>query len=388
MNSNKAKTRILARTLFDGTGGAVRHDHIVSLVDGIIQGLEAWQPGIPTTDLEEYPIVCPGFIDMQINGAKDVQFNNQPTAPAITTMVQGAACGGTAWILPTFITAPQQDYRAALAAAGAAINDGIPGVLGLHLEGPFLNPQYSGIHPIDAIRPITASDLALLTEKFPGKLLLTLAPECQPEGTIEQLTQQGVIAFAGHSAASAEQVHKAQGEGLRGVTHLFNAMPPLRGREPGIIGSLLNSSSLYAGIIADGHHVDWMNLALAAQCIPNRLCLVTDAMCTLAGQKQEFVLHGETIRLCEGRLQNAQGRLAGAHIAMDQSIRNLIEQGITTPAQAVQMASLNPATALGLEHSIGRIALGYRSGLALLNQDWQTQKVVHGKPLCSGSLYS
>lgn len=267
---------------------------------------------------------------------------------------------------------------AALAAIRQAIEADAPGILGLHLEGPFLSPERPGIHPREAIRQITSDDLAAMTAGFPGALLVTLAPEEAPAGAIERLARHGVIVFAGHSAATSADMAAAQGDGLSGATHLFNAMSQITVREPGVTGAVLSSDNLFAGIIVDGHHVDWANVSIAARLMPDRLCLVTDAMCTLAGSVTEFEIRGERIALSDGRLSSADGTLAGAHIAMDELIKNVIDRGIASPSQAIRMATLNPARAMRMESTLGTIREGNASGITSFDQDWNARRVIHG----------
>lgn len=366
--------RIFVRRLYDGRGDSALRDQLIEIDGGRIRSVAAAQQApAGAIDVE---IIAPGFIDLQINGASDVQFNDMPTARALAQIADGARLGGTAHILPTFITAPGQDYLRALAAARDAMADKVPGILGLHLEGPFLSPERPGIHDPKAIRPMTAADLAALAAPFPGPLLVTLAPECQPEGTVEALTRAGVLVFAGHSQATHAQIVAAEAQGLRGVTHLFNAMSQLTGREPGVVGAALASGKLFAGIIADGHHVAWDSIRIATRAIPGRLCLVTDAMRTLAGKVPTFTMHGETIRLSGGRLTNADGTLAGAHVAMDESVRNLLRENIVAPAEALRMASTYPARALRLDGELGVVAPGFRASLTVLDAAMVAQGVV------------
>nr|WP_245398714.1 N-acetylglucosamine-6-phosphate deacetylase [Oceaniglobus trochenteri] len=317
----------------------------------------------------EFDMVAPGFIDLQINGAGDTQFNFNPDAQALGRIAQGARQGGTAYLLPTFITAPGRDYARAISAVETAIAQGVPGILGVHLEGPFLSQRRPGIHDPSAIRTIDAEDLDALTTAQAGAVLLTVAPEDLPEGALARLTSAGVRVFAGHTEATADQIDQAESEGLVGVTHLFNAMSQMTGREPGVVGATLASRGLFAGIIADGHHVDWRNIAIATRAMPDRLCLVTDAMLTLAGQETGFELHGVAIQLRDGRLTNSEGRLAGAHVSMIESLRNMLDNGICDLAQAVKMATANPARALGLEGEVGVLRPGCRAALTCLSPE-------------------
>jgi N-acetylglucosamine-6-phosphate deacetylase len=223
---------------------------------------------------------------------------------------------------------------------------------------------------------MTADDVSAISAGFPGPLLVTVAPECLPEGNLETLVKAGVTVFAGHSMATSQVMARAERLGLRGVTHLFNAMSQMTGREPGIVGAVLASDKLYAGIIADRRHVAPENLRIAAQLMPDRLCLVTDAMMTLASQLKQFKLNGQTIHLDDGRLTNAQGTLAGAHVAMDESLRNMFACSGLPVAAVLNMASRNPAIALGMGHELGLVRPGYRGSLTMLSADLRTKAVL------------
>ena len=368
-------TAVFARRLFDGAGDAPQENRVVEIASGRIQGIRTADP----SDLGAMPvaeIVAPGFIDLQINGAGDSQFNFDPSPDTLARMAAAARCGGTAHLLPTFITAPGRSYLAAMTAVRAACASGLPGILGLHLEGPFLSPDRPGIHDPAAIRPLAPEDMAALTAGFPAPLLMTLAPECQAEGYLAALAAAGVILSVGHSAATAEEVAAAEAAGLRCATHLFNAMSQMTGRAPGVVGAVLASDHLYAGIIADGHHVAWENIRIAVKAMGPRLCLVTDAMLTLAGTAQGFSLHGVEITLQGDRLTDAKGTLAGAHLALDAAVRRVLQgAGVSLPL-ALRMASTHPAAALGLGGELGRIAPGYRASLTLLDADLTARGVV------------
>lgn len=369
------KGKYLARTLYDGSGTQARHDILIEIENGIFTRIAPYQSSDSASDIEEHAIITPGLIDIQINGANDVQFNSDITQIAIAKIAEGAAKGGAAWILPTFVTSDGSDYIRAINATRKAIESGSPGILGLHLEGPFLSPHRPGIHPREAIRPLTDTDIENLTEPFPGQLLVTLAPEEQSSGMIKKLTEAGVIVFAGHSEATFEDIEAAKSEGLRGATHLFNAMSQMQGREPGVVGSVLGGG-LFAGIIADGYHVHWNNLSIAVKAIPDRLCLVTDAMCTVAGTITEFDFFNEHIFLKDRRLSNSQGTLAGAHLAMDESIRNLIDHCAASPEEAVKMASWNPARSIGLGDRLGLVEENRSANLALFDEGFRSIGVI------------
>lgn len=356
----------------------MRRDQIVTLADGLIVDVRpATAADALLPDITDHDIIAPGFIDLQINGAADAQFNFAPSCKTLARIAAGARQGGTAHILVTFITAPGQDYLRAISAVRGALTANVPGILGLHLEGPFLSSERPGIHPPGAIRQIESQDMdCLASAKLGGPLLLTLAPERLPPGALKRLSAAGLVVFAGHTAATADKIAQAERQGLRGATHLFNAMSQITGREPGVVGAVLTSDKLFASIIADGHHVDWRNIALAVRAMPDRLFLVTDAMLTLAGTTAGFDLDGRTITLTHGRLHDASGRLAGAHIDMIGCVRNLIDHCGTPLATALRMASGVPANALGIGLHLGAVRAGFRASLTCIADDLTVQAVL------------
>lgn len=360
---------VLARDLFDGSNLEPHKDTLVCVEDGFITEVRPVNPKdqpILTVD-----VMCPGFVDMQINGANDVQFNDTPTVEGIAAIAQGARQGGTTHILPTFITAPDASYITAIQAVIDARASGVSGILGVHLEGPFLSPERPGIHPANCVRPINETDLVNLMSADCGIRLITLAPECAPKDAIKRLVESGAIVLAGHSVATCIDIVESAKDGLRGATHLFNAMSQMTVREPGIVGAVLGSNHLYAGVIADGIHVHPTNLNIAQKALGNRFCLVTDAMLTLAGETTEFEVYNAKIHRDGNRLSNTEGRLAGAHLAMDEAVRNMIRFCGVSQAQALYMASVNPIHALGLERSMGRLASEFNASMTFLNHDLQ-----------------
>lgn len=370
--------RIFARRVFPGAGREALKDHVVEISD---RRIVTCRPATPADARDRGTLDCdilaPGFIDLQINGAGDRQFNFDPTPETLRIMAEAAARGGTALILPTFITEQGTAYRGAIKAVARALEDRTPGILGLHLEGPFLSPDRPGIHPAHAIRPMREDDLASLRDaarQMP--LLITLAPECVGDASLQALAASGARIFAGHSDADADRIDRAARHGLCGATHLFNAMSQMTSRAPGVAGAVMASPTLFAGIIADGHHVDWRTLRIAMRAMPGRLFLVTDAMLTLAGTVTAFDLGGKAIRLSEGRLASAEGTLAGAQIDMVSCVRNAVSHGACTLAEALDMASGIPARALGVADSLGRIEPGQRACLTMLSDRMEVQGVL------------
>ncbi|NRB17019.1 MAG: N-acetylglucosamine-6-phosphate deacetylase [Rhodobacteraceae bacterium] len=369
---------IFAETLYDGESGSALHNRVVHLDGDRICRVEKADPTMARSPgLLATKILAPGFIDIQINGAGDVMFNDAPSLRTIRTMCHAARKGGTAYLLPTFTTASNQSFSKAIDAVRDALREAVPGVLGLHLEGPFLSPEKPGIHPPEFIRPLEADDVALLRRATTGIRLITLAPEEDKIGAVMALASAGWVVFAGHSNATADQMQQAEKQGLSGATHLFNAMSQITVREPGVAGAIINSPTAVAGIIADGHHVHWLNIKMAFDMMgPERLILVTDAMPTLAGQTKRFEIAGNKITLCDGRLVDKNGTLAGAHLAMDQAVQHMVNfLGIDT-GDAIKMASAAPAGALGLAGELGKIKPGFRASFTLLDQGLNARGVV------------
>jgi N-acetylglucosamine-6-phosphate deacetylase len=316
-------------------------------------------------------LLAPGFIDIQVNGGGGVLFNDTRTIDGIAAIGAAHRRFGTTGFLPTFITDTPEKMAEAIAAADAAIQARTPGVLGIHLEGPFLNPERKGIHQAALMRTIGAQDLAAIKLQAGGRLLVTLAPEQVEASAIAKLAQAGVVIAAGHTKADAETIRRAQDAGLTGITHLFNAMPPLMGREPGPVGAALADPGLWCGIIVDLHHVSAISLkaALAARGTETMI-LVTDAMPSVGSDARTFDLLGERITLKDGALVNDAGTLAGSHLDMASAVRNTVRVLGISVEHALQMAALNPARFLKLDHELGRIDAGYRADLVLLDADF------------------
>ena len=315
-------------------------------------------------------LIAPGFIDIQVNGGGGVLFNDAPTVEGISAIGAAHRAFGTIGFLPTFISDTRETMAEAIAAARAAIAAKTPGVLGIHLEGPFINRERRGAHDERLIRRIDDADVALLSTATGGKILVTLAPEYVPPETIRKLVAAGVIVSAGHTTADVETIAAARAAGLTGFTHLFNAMPPLAGRAPGPVGAALDDADAWVSLIVDMHHVSATSLrvALAARGW-QRTMLITDAMPSVGTTRDTFTLHGRPVHLREGRLTTADGTLAGAHLDMATAVRNAVSAlGLPLEA-ALHMASRAPAQFLGLGHRLGRIAPGHAASLVNLDDD-------------------
>jgi N-acetylglucosamine-6-phosphate deacetylase len=314
--------------------------------------------------------LVPGFIDLQVNGGGGVLFNDQPTIEGIEAIGRAHRAFGTTGFLPTLISDELEVIERAIRAVEDAIAKQVPGVLGIHIEGPFINSEKRGIHDARKIRSIDESAVELLASLSNGVTLVTLAPELAPAGVVAELAARGVVVAAGHTAASYERARDGLDEGVTGFTHLFNAMTQLTGREPGVVGAALESDSAWCGIIVDGFHVHpaSLRIALAAKGT-DKLVLVTDAMPTVGSEETTFSLGGRPIRLENGLLTAEDGTLAGSNLDMASAVVKAAQALQIDQAAALRMASLNPARALGIEDLTGSIAPGLRADLALLRPD-------------------
>lgn len=356
-------------------GGRWLDDHAVIIADGRIDAI------IHTSDIPVAAkvhklaggMLLPGFVDTQVNGGGGVLFNDQPTVAGVTAIATAHRRFGTTAMLPTLISDDLDVIAAAISAVDEAISAAVPGIIGIHIEGPFLNAGKRGIHDASKFRRLDADTLALLSSLRHGKTLVTLAPELAPPGAIATLVQNGVTVAAGHTLASYVDMQNAIAEGLSGITHLFNAMTQFEGRAPGVVGAALDSN-LIAGIIVDGHHVDPASLRSAYRAKgAGEIMLVTDAMPTIGSSTKSFRIGDTDVTASDGILNSADGTLAGSDLDMASALRNCVKMMRVDLVSASQMASATPASFLGLSESHGRIAPDYHADLVHLDDQLQVQ---------------
>jgi len=316
--------------------------------------------------------LMPGFVDTQVNGGGGTLFNDDPSVDGIARIAAAHAAFGTTAFLPTLISDRPDRIAQALAASDAAIAAGIAGVVGIHIEGPCLSPRRKGIHDAAHFRRLDAEMVALLTRPHRGVVMVTLAPECADAGAIAALVAAGVRVSAGHTDLGYAEARAAFGAGVTGVTHLFNAMPPLHHREPGIAGAALDDPRPWCGLIVDGVHVPPAMLRIAIRARgPERMMLVTDAMPSVGAIEKDFVLQGRQIRVADGKALYDDGTLAGADLDMASAVANSVGMLGLNGETASALASTNPAAFLGLDRERGTLAPGFRADWVQLDRDFK-----------------
>ncbi|MDT3381064.1 N-acetylglucosamine-6-phosphate deacetylase [Labrys neptuniae] len=367
------QSALLAPRIFDGEAW---HQDAAVIVDG--EHIEAIVPrsAVPAgmaVETIETGFIAPGFIDLQVNGGGGVMLNDSRDAETIAAICAAHAQFGTTALLATLITDTPAITAEALEAGAEAERRKVPGFLGLHIEGPHLAVSRKGAHDPQLIRPMEETDLARLIAargQVPV-LLTTVATESVTPAQIRRLAEAGLVVSIGHSDAEYGDVVAAAEAGASMATHLFNAMSQIKNREPGLAGTAIALGGLSAGLVADGIHVDpiTIDIALRAKKQPGRIFLVTDAMATIGTDMRQFTLNGRVIKRENGRLTLDDGTLAGADLDMISAVRFMHERIGLDLGEALRMASLYPAMAVGMDRHYGRLDRGSRSDMVVLTDD-------------------
>ena len=322
--------------------------------------------------------IAPGFIDIQVNGGGGLLFNESLDMKSLEKIVAAHRRFGTTDMLPTFITGSMADMIRATEVIREAIDRRTAGVLGLHFEGPFLNPSKAGVHNKAFMKSPERRDLEMVVGNKAGILLMTVAPEVVSDEDIKFLVSRGVLVAAGHSNATYEQGMHGFSSGITLTTHLFNAMSAFQGRETGLIGAALDHPGSWCSIIVDGHHVHFasLNVAISAKS-KSRMFLVTDAMPPVGSEETETFMLGELRAHVEnGACRTDDGTLAGSALDMATAVRNLVQKMGIAKDEALRMASTYPATFLGLEGQRGFIAPGYDANMVIFNNQILVEGVI------------
>ncbi|MCD8550774.1 MAG: N-acetylglucosamine-6-phosphate deacetylase [Shewanella xiamenensis] len=362
------KFTLIAEQLFDGE--AFHRDVPVTIEDGLIASLDT---ASGAKEIRYPGTLVPGFIDVQVNGGGGALFNSSPTVACIETIGKAHARFGTTGFLPTLITDNVQVMAKAADAVASAVAQKSAGVLGVHFEGPHLSVPKKGVHPQGFIRGITEAELAIFCRQDLGIRVVTLAPENVSPEVIRLLVESGVKVCLGHSNADYDTVVAALAAGATGFTHLYNAMSPLGSREPGVVGAAIESETAWCGLIVDGHHVHPAAARIALRAKPRgKVMLVTDAMPPVGmDDETSFELFGTQVLRVGDRLNAVTGELAGCVLDMASAVRNTVNMLGLPLGEALRMAALYPAEFLGIADSVGRLAVGQRADLLLLDNQHQ-----------------
>ena len=324
--------------------------------------------------------LSPGFIDVQLNGCGGVLFNSAITEETLDIMHATNLRTGCTAFLPTMITCSDEDMIQSIEVVRAYKEKHPERVPGLHLEGPYLNKVRKGIHEESFIREPDQKMIDFMVTNADVISMVTLAPEVCPKTMIAQLADAGIVVAVGHSNATMEQVKQAEDAGARFVTHLFNGMSQLQNREPGVVGATFCSDELGAGIIADGYHLDWANLLLARKIMGDRLVLVTDATPAAGTDIETFEFAGQTIYHENGKCFGKDDTLGGSALTMIEAVQNCVKQGISL-TDSIRMATINPASYIHMENTMGDIKAGHYANMILFNDDFEICGSISGGAL-------
>ncbi|AUI85625.1 N-acetylglucosamine-6-phosphate deacetylase [Vibrio azureus] len=320
--------------------------------------------------------LSPGFIDLQLNGCGGVMFNDEITSETMHIMHQANLKSGCTSFLPTLITSSDEDMRASITAAREYQSKYQNHSLGLHLEGPYLNVAKKGIHSVDFIRSSDEQMIDFICDNADIVAKVTLAPELNDASHIARLKAAGIVVSIGHTNATYAEARQGFEAGITFATHLFNAMTPMVGREPGVVGAIYDTPEVYAGIIADGFHVDYANLRIAHKIKGEKLVLVTDATAPAGADIEDFIFVGKKVYYREGKCVDENGTLGGSALTMIEAVQNTVEHAGIALDEALRMATLYPATAMGVEERLGRIRKGMVANLTIFDRDFNVKATV------------
>ncbi|MDF2155249.1 N-acetylglucosamine-6-phosphate deacetylase [Vibrio sp. CAU 1672] len=348
----------------------INHDQIHSIVP-----VTELPEGIETKNLDGANL-SPGFIDLQLNGCGGVMLNDEITPETMQIMHEANLKSGCTSFLPTLITSSDQDMRTAISAARDYHDKYQNQSLGLHLEGPYLNVAKKGIHNVEFIRRSDDTMIDLMCANADIIAKVTLAPELNDPEHIARLKAAGIVVSIGHTNATYAEARRGFEAGITFATHLFNAMTPIVGREPGVVGAIYDTPDVYAGIIADGFHVDYANIRIAHKIKGDKLVLVTDATAPAGANIDHFIFVGKKVYYRNGKCVDENGTLGGSALTMIEAVQNAVEHAGIALDEALRMATLYPATAIGVENRLGRVRKGMVANLAIFDRDFNIKATV------------
>ncbi|MBL4940646.1 MAG: N-acetylglucosamine-6-phosphate deacetylase [Colwellia sp.] len=363
-----AQLRFYAKRLFDGQNFI--DDQVLTITNGIISAIDS---NTNDVDIKATGLVVPGYIDLQVNGGGGVLFNDSPSVDKLKTIMTAHAKFGTTAMMPTLITDKIAVMVQAADAVAQAIVAKVSGIIGIHFEGPHLSLAKKGTHCAELIRPISELEWQVLSRQDIGQVMVTLAPETVSPTDITRMVKLGIKVCLGHTNANFATAQQAVDAGATGFTHLFNAMSPLQGREPGVVGCALLNDHTQAGLIVDGHHVDFASCKLAIKTKPaGGIFLVTDAMPPVGTDMKEFPLYDKTVYVENGKLTSTTGELAGSSLDMATAVKNT-HLSLKIPLdESLRMASLYPAQYLYANQPLirGQLKVGMQADMVILNENF------------------
>lgn len=367
MNKKIAYTNAVVYTgneKLEGKAVLVDNDVVKDLVDE-----NAVAADYEKIDLAGYNI-APAFIDLQIYGANKKLFSAYTTPEAIAETYDYGMKGGCSHFMITLATNTIEKFIQGMEAALLYQRQGGKGLLGLHLEGPYLNPVKKGAHVEACIKKPTLAEVKMLLEKGDGIVkMITLAPEMCDQEIITMLIKSGVIVSAGHSNATYQQAKKSFALGIPTATHLFNAMSAFQSREPGLVGAIYDDEKIKASIVADGVHVDFVSLKISKKLMGERLFFITDAVTSNEEGEYPHVFRGDRYTLPDGTL-------SGSALTMMQSVKNAVTRADISLEESLRMASAYPASLLKTTVPLGKIAKGYAADFVVFNNQLEVKQVI------------
>lgn len=319
-------------------------------------------------------LIAPSFIDLQLNGCGGVLLNDDVSKETLSIMNETNIKYGCTLFTPTLITCPDEKIKMAIEAMDKIEDLEEIGVLGLHIEGPYISVEKKGTHREDYIRVMSDEMIEKIAKSKTA--IFTLAPENAKPEHIKLLMENNIKVALGHTNSTYEEIEEKKPYGITLATHLYNGMSSFNHREPGAVGAVLESKDLRAGIIVDGFHCHYASVKLAHKAMGERLYLVTDAASPAGTDIPEFMFEGKRCFHKDGQLRNEEGNLAGSVLTMDQGVRNLVEHVGLPLEEALRMASLYPAKAVNIDNRYGRIKAGYEANLVILDEKIELQDVI------------
>lgn len=329
------------------------------------EDLDRLYPNIEKKDINGN-LIAPAFIDLQLNGCGGVLLNENVSVNTFKIMNETNIKYGCTLYAPTLITCSDNKIESALQVMEEIEDLESLGVLGLHIEGPYISVEKKGTHREDLIRVLSDEMIKKISKSKTA--IFTLAPEKAKPEHIKMLIEGGVKVSMGHTNATYEEVMEKKPYGITLATHLYNAMSSFNHREPGVIGAIFDSKDLKAGIIVDGFHCHYASVRIAKELLGENLYLVTDAASPAGTDMTEFIFEGKRCFCKDGQLRNEEGNLAGSVLTMDQGVRNLVEHVGVSLEEALRMASLYPAKTMNIDDRYGRIVAGYTANLVILDE--------------------